>query len=48
MSRRNPARTQERILQAATDEFARYGLGAARVALIAARAGANKRMLYYS
>jgi AcrR family transcriptional regulator len=47
MSRRNPARNQERILQAATEEFARYGLGGARVDRIAARAGANKRMLYY-
>ena len=47
MSRRNPARNQERILKAATEEFARYGLGGARVDRIAARAGANKRMLYY-
>ena len=47
MSRRNPVRNQERILQAATEEFARYGLGGARVDRIAARAGANKRMLYY-
>ena len=46
-SRRNPVRNQERILQAATEEFARYGLGGARVDRIAARAGANKRMLYY-
>ena len=45
--RRNPVRNQERILQAATEEFARYGLGGARVDRIAARAGANKRMLYY-
>ena len=47
MTRRNPARNQERILEAATEEFARYGLGGARVDRIAARAGANKRMLYY-
>ena len=47
MSRRNPARNQERILKAATGEFARFGLGGARVDRIAARAGANKRMLYY-
>jgi AcrR family transcriptional regulator len=47
MNRRNPARNQERILEAATEEFARYGLGGARVDRIAARAGANKRMLYY-
>jgi AcrR family transcriptional regulator len=46
-ARRDPARNQERILGAATGEFARYGLGGARVDRIAARAGANKRMLYY-
>ena len=46
-NRRNPERNQGRILQAATDEFARHGLGGARVDRIAARAGANKRMLYY-
>ena len=47
MNRRNPERNQGRILAAAEDEFARYGLGGARVDRIAARAGANKRMLYY-
>ena len=46
-SRRNPERSQERILKAATAEFARYGLGGARVDRIAGRAHANKRMLYY-
>ena len=45
--RRDPARNQERILDAAIAEFSRYGLGGARVDRIAARAGANKRMLYY-
>jgi AcrR family transcriptional regulator len=45
--RRDPARNQERILGAATEEFSRYGLGGARVDRIAARAGSNKRMLYY-
>ena len=45
--RRDPAKNQERILKAATAEFARFGLGGARVDRIAARAGANKRMLYY-
>lgn len=45
--RRNPAKNQERILKAATAEFARAGLGGARVDRIAERAGANKRMLYY-
>jgi AcrR family transcriptional regulator len=44
---RDPERTRQRILDAATAEFARYGLGGARVDRIAARAGANKRMLYY-
>jgi len=39
--------TRARILDAATAEFARYGLGGARVDRIARRAGANKRMLYY-
>ena len=46
-NRRDPERNQGRILKAATDEFARFGLGGARVDRIAARAGANKRMLYY-
>jgi AcrR family transcriptional regulator len=45
--RRDPVRNQERILKAAVAEFARHGLGGARVDRIAARAGANKRMLYY-
>ena len=44
---RDPDRTRARILDAATREFARYGLGGARVDRIAARARANKRMLYY-
>jgi len=44
---RDPAGTRSRILDAATVEFARLGLGGARVDRIAARAGANKRMLYY-
>jgi AcrR family transcriptional regulator len=46
-SPRDPERTRQKILEAATEEFARYGLGGARVDRIAARAGANKRMLYY-
>jgi TetR/AcrR family transcriptional regulator len=41
------ARTRERILTAATAEFATKGLGGARVDTIAARARANKRMLYH-
>ena len=44
---RDPDRTRGRILGAAVQEFARYGLGGARVDRIAERAGANKRMLYY-
>ena len=44
---RDPERTRHKILEAATEEFARFGLGGARVDRIAARAGANKRMLYY-
>jgi TetR/AcrR family transcriptional regulator len=44
---RDPERTRRRILDAATVEFARHGLGGARIDRIARRAGANKRMLYY-
>ncbi|MFO1316290.1 MAG: TetR/AcrR family transcriptional regulator [Burkholderiales bacterium] len=44
---RNAERTQAAILAAATQEFARHGLGGARVDRIAALAGTNKRMLYY-
>src|SRR2546430_14078329 len=36
-----------RILEAAKQEFATHGLAGARVDRIAAKAGANKRMLYY-
>ncbi len=44
---RNAERTQATILAAATQEFAQHGLSGARVDRIAARAGTNKRMLYY-
>jgi len=44
---RDADRTRTAILDAATTEFARYGLGGARVDRISAAAGANKRMLYY-
>ena len=44
---RDPEQTRSRILAAAKAEFARVGLGGARVDRIAALAGANKRMLYY-
>ena len=45
--RRNPERTRARILEAARIEFARRGLGGARVDQITARADSNKRMIYY-
>jgi AcrR family transcriptional regulator len=44
---RDPAATRQRILDAARTEFARLGLGGARVDAIAARAKANKRMIYH-
>ena len=44
---RDPEQTRARILAAAKAEFARVGLGGARVDRIALLAGANKRMLYY-
>lgn len=46
-SARAPEQTRTRILDAAKVEFARAGLGGARVDRIAELAGANKRMLYY-
>jgi AcrR family transcriptional regulator len=46
-SRRNPQRSQERILAAALDEFATQGFAGARVDVIARRAAINKRMLYH-
>ena len=44
---RDPEETQRRIMAAAKVEFAKYGLGGARVDVIAARAKANKRMMYH-
>jgi AcrR family transcriptional regulator len=44
---RDPDATQARILTAATQEFAKHGLGGARVDRIATRAKSNKRMLYH-
>ncbi|MFI6097998.1 TetR family transcriptional regulator [Lentzea sp. NPDC051213] len=38
--------TKARLLQAATDEFATYGIAGARVDRIAASASANKNLLY--
>lgn len=40
------ARTRERILDAATEEFATYGIAGARVDRIAARSGMSKPMIY--
>jgi AcrR family transcriptional regulator len=39
--------TRQRILKAAKAEFAKHGLAGARVDAIAARAKANKRMIYH-
>ena len=44
---RDSEATRRRILDAAKAEFARVGLGGARVDEIAARAEANKRMIYH-
>ena len=44
---RDPQGMRLRILEAAKAEFAAHGLAGARVDRIAAKAGANKRMLYY-
>jgi len=44
---RNPERTARQILEAATVEFSKKGLGGARVDAIAEQANANKRMLYH-
>ena len=44
---RDAEQTRKRILEAATVEFARKGLGGARVDEIAARSKANKRMIYH-
>src|SRR4051794_26849533 len=43
---RNAEATRGRILQAATAEFARYGIAGARVDRIALAAAANKAQLY--
>lgn len=44
---RNSERTAGAILAAARAEFCAHGFGGARVDAIAARAGANKRLLYH-
>ena len=43
---RDSAATKGRILEAATAEFAAHGLAGARVDRLAARAGANKQLIY--
>src|SRR3954469_25602269 len=43
---RDAAATKARLLHAATEEFAEYGLAGARIDRIAERAGANKRLIY--
>lgn len=49
MARRSndPARTREKILTRATEEFARMGFEGGRVDRIAERSGLSKNMLYY-
>lgn len=44
---RDAEQTRKRILDAATAEFARKGLGGARVDAIALRSKSNKRMIYH-
>ena len=44
---RDAEQTRARILAAATAEFARNGLGGARVDAIALRSKSNKRMIYH-
>jgi len=44
---RDAEKTRALVLEAAAAEFARFGLGGARVDRIAAQAGVNVRMLYY-
>ena len=46
VSTRNSAATKERLLQAATDEFAAHGIAGARVDRIASGARANKQLIY--
>jgi AcrR family transcriptional regulator len=43
---RDAKATRERLLAAATDEFARHGVAGARVDRIAQAAGANKQLIY--
>ncbi|MGZ4562607.1 MAG: TetR family transcriptional regulator [Mycobacterium sp.] len=43
---RDAAATRQRLVDAARDEFAQYGIAGARVDRIAANAGANKAQIY--
>jgi AcrR family transcriptional regulator len=45
--KRDPEGTRRRILEAATDQFTKFGLAGARVDAIATAADTNERMLYY-
>ncbi|MFK0335508.1 TetR/AcrR family transcriptional regulator [Rhizobium sp. NPDC090275] len=45
--RRDPERTRNTILKAATEEIVAHGLGGARIDKIAERAKSNKRMIYH-
>ncbi len=44
---RNPEATKTQILDAAEEEFARYGLAGARTEPIAANTGVTKAMIHY-
>ena len=44
---RDPEATRAEILDAAEEEFAKYGLAGARTEAIAARTGVTKAMIYY-
>jgi AcrR family transcriptional regulator len=46
-AKRDPEGTRRRILEAATEQFTKFGLAGARVDAIATAAGTNERMLYY-
>jgi AcrR family transcriptional regulator len=43
---RNPTETKRKILDAATEEFTRFGLAGTRMEAIAARGGVNKERVY--
>jgi TetR/AcrR family transcriptional regulator len=45
--KRDPARTRERILEAALAEFGEHGFAGARISAIAGRAGVNEQLISY-